>query len=360
MRGSRRRTLGGVGRRESGPLLEMLGLGRAEERLYRALLRVAEASESALVNAAGVPPDQVGDRLARLIELRLAERRPGEPAMYAASPPDVAITALLNERQTDLDRARLAVPELMADYQRGVSVSGPDRLVEVCTGPGIGLRRFRELLATATDELLLFDRVNDPELVGASEVDAAAPMLRRGVRCRSIYEVSSLSLPGRLPHVRRLAAMGEQSRVSRQLPMKLAICDRRVAMLPLATGAGQRTESVVLIEPCELLDALVGLFEAYWQRSTPMATSARSLSVAAAAVDPTPPAAAAEERDDALTTADLELLRLLNLGLKDATIARQLGVSMRTTRRRITAILERLGVTTRFQAGIAAAKRGLL
>jgi hypothetical protein len=39
--------------------------------------------------------------------------------------------------------------------------------------------------------------------------------------------------------------------------------------------------------------------------------------------------------------------------LKDEAIARQLGVSPHTVRRRIAALCTRLGVTTRFQAGLA-------
>jgi DNA-binding NarL/FixJ family response regulator len=54
------------------------------------------------------------------------------------------------------------------------------------------------------------------------------------------------------------------------------------------------------------------------------------------------------------------VLELLQLGMKDETIARQLGVSLRTVRRRIAALMDDLGVDTRFQAGLEAARRGLI
>jgi DNA-binding NarL/FixJ family response regulator len=41
-------------------------------------------------------------------------------------------------------------------------------------------------------------------------------------------------------------------------------------------------------------------------------------------------------------------------------IARQLRLSRRTVTRRIAALLDRLGATTRFQAGVQAATRGWL
>lgn len=54
------------------------------------------------------------------------------------------------------------------------------------------------------------------------------------------------------------------------------------------------------------------------------------------------------------------LLGLLASGLKDEAIARQLGVHVHTARRRITALLARLGAGTRFQAGVQAGRRGWL
>ncbi|HKT05044.1 MAG TPA: helix-turn-helix transcriptional regulator [Rugosimonospora sp.] len=63
---------------------------------------------------------------------------------------------------------------------------------------------------------------------------------------------------------------------------------------------------------------------------------------------------------EGLSAAEHETLRLLGTGLKDEAIARQLGVSMRTARRRISTLLTRLGAVSRFQAGAETARRGLV
>ena len=54
------------------------------------------------------------------------------------------------------------------------------------------------------------------------------------------------------------------------------------------------------------------------------------------------------------------LLAQLADGAKDEQIARKLDVSLRTVRRRIAALMTDLGVDTRFQAGVEAARRGWL
>jgi len=54
------------------------------------------------------------------------------------------------------------------------------------------------------------------------------------------------------------------------------------------------------------------------------------------------------------------ILALLAEGLTDDVIARRLSISMRTYRRRVQALMLKLGATSRFQAGARAAQRGWL
>lgn len=323
-------------------MIESLGLSPAEEAVYRALLREPDSSARQLAERTGLPPARVREGLSRLATLRLAQRNDGRPVRFRPAPPDIAITALLNERQAALDRARLAVPELLAEYQQATAEPLPTSLLEVLTGPRVGYRRFLELLAATSQELLIFDRVRDDESPGATEVEAEAPMLGRGVACRAVYEPAALEVPGRLPHLRRLAELGEQARLAPRLPLKMLICDRKRAMLPLVDAAGN-TESVVLVGPSALLDGLLEIFETYWQRSTPLWSTGRR-----------------EAGGTTLSEDEYEVLQLLAAGLKDEAIARQLGVSMRTARRRISSLTAKFGVGTRFQAGIEAVRHGLL
>ncbi|MFI9273549.1 LuxR C-terminal-related transcriptional regulator [Kitasatospora sp. NPDC052896] len=52
------------------------------------------------------------------------------------------------------------------------------------------------------------------------------------------------------------------------------------------------------------------------------------------------------------------IVRMLAEGAKDETVARRLGISLRTCRRHIAEILEQLGASSRFQAGVRAATLG--
>jgi DNA-binding NarL/FixJ family response regulator len=50
---------------------------------------------------------------------------------------------------------------------------------------------------------------------------------------------------------------------------------------------------------------------------------------------------------------------MLGAGLKDETAARELGLSLRTYRRRVADLMAALGADSRFQAGLRARELGL-
>ena len=61
-----------------------------------------------------------------------------------------------------------------------------------------------------------------------------------------------------------------------------------------------------------------------------------------------------------LEEADLQVLRLLADGLVLEAVAKRLGLSERTVRRRVRSVCDRVGVRTPIQAVVWAARRGLL
>jgi DNA-binding CsgD family transcriptional regulator len=176
-----------------------------------------------------------------------------------------------------------------------------------------------------------------------TETTVTRAWLDRGVDIRSIYCPESMAYPGRFETILKLNALGEQSRLLPSLPLKLHILDQRVAIVPLV---GTMYDSIAVVHASGLLNALVELFQAYWSRAEPLVND-RSQSVLGAS-DSTP------------TQSELLLLHMLQSGLKDQAIARQLGLSTRTATRRIAALMKRLGAQTRFQAGVNASQRGWL
>ena len=247
---------------------------------------------------------------------------------------------LAAKRREELTRTQLSARALLADMVVDEE-RRPDRLVEVVAGRDAVAVRFAQLLKGVQHELLVFDR--PPYVERPDRADSAVrELLRNGVAVRGLYAPESLEVPGALDEARDAAAAGERSRVHPAIPMKLAIADHRLALLPLSVDAV--VNDALIIHPCALLDAVCALFELLWQAAVPVFE-------ASAASEPAAGTLSGEH--DALLTA-------LGAGLKDDAIARQVGASTRTVRRRVAELTEALRARTRFQAGVLAERRGLL
>jgi sugar-specific transcriptional regulator TrmB len=312
-------------------MLEALGVRTDDEGVYRELLSRTQAGVDDLAGALGHEPAAVEASLGRLEELGLVSRFPGQPLRVRAARPDVAVDVLVSRRQEELARAQLAARDLLAEMP-AEERHRPEDMVEVVVGRPAIAARFEQVITSAREELLVFDR--PPYVADSQRSDrSVTSLLREGVAVRGIYAPESLELPGALDAAQDAVRAGEQSRVHPDLPMKLAIGDRRLAILPVS--AAEAVDAALCIRPSALLDALVQFFELLWDQAMPIV---------------------ATDGDGGVS--DRQLAALLASGAKDDVVARHLGASTRTLSRRVAEMMDHLHVRTRFQAGVQAVRRG--
>jgi DNA-binding CsgD family transcriptional regulator len=162
------------------------------------------------------------------------------------------------------------------------------------------------------------------------------------VRCRSIYAASAMDDPVARRIIEGCAQAGEQARLLAEVPMKMKLADHTTAMLPL-TPAG--TAGALVVRAPVIIAALRDYFELLWDRATPVGPS-RSWRPKS------------ERPGNGLTPAQQIVLRLMAEGHHDDAIATRAGISTTSVRRHIKAIMDKLGVDSRFAAGAAAQRRG--
>jgi DNA-binding transcriptional ArsR family regulator/DNA-binding CsgD family transcriptional regulator len=321
--------------------LAALGLSRPDAELYAALVRHPRSPASQIAQHCGVSASQAGRTLSRLASGGLVNRLPGRQPRYVAAPPDVVLGAMINRRESELGAARAMVHDLMELHRETSRFAHPAASVEVVIGSENISRQVDHMHASVQREMRGFDRppyVDAPGHSGAVE----HRRLRDGIKYRVIYDQQALAWPGRMEQdILPSAAQGEQARVRPDLPTKLLMADRRIAIIPISSSE-HVVDFAYVIHPSTLLDALARLFDAEWERAVPLPAAAGR-----PAADPAGPP------QDATA-----LLSLLAAGQTDARIARSLGWSLRTTQRRVHQLMATLNATTRFQAGIAARDRG--
>ncbi|HEY2058233.1 helix-turn-helix domain-containing protein [Amycolatopsis sp. NBC_01480] len=320
--------------------LDALGIPAADARVYTALLGHPRTRAVDLAEQCGLSAQQVARALSRLATGGLASRVPGRPARYLAAPPDIALGGLAAERAAELRGARAAIEDLMEVHREASRFTHPAELVEVVTGAENIDSRVRRLQDGARTQIRGFDRppyVSPP----GGNLGHEHRRLTDGVAYRVIYDREAIALPGRLHgDILISGTHGERSRVRPQLPIKMVLADEQTAVIPISSSP-HVVDAAYIIHASALLDALVTLFEAEWDRAVPLN---EALNPATSGRDPE----------------TSELLALLAAGQTDAGIGRALGWSPRTTQRRVRALMTELNATTRFQAGMNARERGWL
>ena len=186
-----------------------------------------------------------------------------------------------------------------------------------------------ELLASAQDEVITMSTLAGPTF-GPREV-------KHGVRYRAIFPDHARTTPSVGRHLGALSLAGVAVRTIPHVPMNAIVIDGSVAVLPADSTNG----SIAVLRLTSVVVNALELFERIWPDAVPLADSELP------------------DRAD-LSLREQEMLRLLALGATDELVAAHLDISVRTVRRMVAQIMNRLGARSRFQAGVKAADRGWL
>lgn len=315
--------------------LSVLGFDSPAEDLYRSLLRHSPVTVAALAAVARRPREDVLTTVRHFESMGLADLH-GETVVAAA--PDQALRRVVDDEgrrvrgvQEQLDAVRRMLPTLAAEHRVageprgeavGIEVVEHDRIVELV----------QSLTSRSTGDLL-WVRPDQWRIPEGQAVDSwVADLLRSGRKSRVIYPARALEEAPAA--VRRRAELGEHVRLLADVPGRLAVLgDVAILREDLAGGSGR----VLVLRQQALVALARALFEELWQRAL---------------------AVPGLERAGDQSSARRLLLDRLARGVKDEQIARDLGLSLRTVRRRVAEVLEELGASSRFQAGVEAVRRG--
>lgn len=322
-------------------MLEAVGITGTAARVYEELVETDQLSAEQVAERCAISARQAAAELRNIASLGLAFRVGRRPVLYRAIAPDLAISTLIAQREEELRQARATMHQLTAVFQEASRVRHPDTHVEVVHGTQNIARLSVRVHEQTQRQLRGFDRPPYSHEPGTNH-RLEGSRLADGVAYRVIYDSTALAIPGRMTDdIFPSSAAGEQARTRPELPIKMLISDDQFALVPAAVTT-RSIETTFVIHRSPVLDALIALFEAEWARATPIPGASSAPTTSA----PDPETAA--------------LLAMLAAGMTDAAIARSLTWSMRTTQRRMRQLMTDLGVTSRFQAGVAAREKGWL
>lgn len=326
-----------------GIVLEPLGVDEATFAVYHALLSHPDSTPeqiAALVDRSTDEVEELMDKLRRLELLVPTWTNPdGEHAVH----PRVGLTGLAERRRTELNKAlgelreAEASAEIIAEQYNELLTSRSSGDVEVLKGRANASRRIEELALKARDTFWGLVPAHFDDSIPKAERSPDFEHLARGLKMKTVYLQSMTASKQAVEYAATMHKLGGEVRVTPTLPMRLLIFDQEIAIMPM--DPENPTAGAVIHRTPAVVSVALALFDAYWSRATDMF--------------------APDEREETpLTPHESEVLRLLAGGAKDEQVARLLGISLRTARRITANLSERLDAASRFELGVAAAKRG--
>ncbi|MGP3925184.1 MULTISPECIES: LuxR C-terminal-related transcriptional regulator [unclassified Streptomyces] len=327
--------------------------------VYAWVLRQSSASAGEIQETFNVPPDYVENSLRHLADLKLITFLADDRTRLIGISPSKAHVELVAPIEQEISDKRLTLSEIHSRLQRfgdvydAVQRSGLHSETSITTRDREQIQwRLADAAAHCSSKVFLMQsgdigdayplRVAEPFLVS---------LLRRGIDVRLIAPHTARAHTQVRTLLSGIAAAGARVRTSDEPPENLLIFDGSTAFAfapedPKAPQAPEAAEppsapDVTVVYDAAAVEILSRLHAHAWDSGIDFDSSSAGYGEAFGAVQNA-------------------ILGLLATGLKDEVIARRLGMSERTFRRHIAAIMDRLGVQSRFQAGVSAAHVGLV
>ncbi|PCG88039.1 helix-turn-helix transcriptional regulator [Streptomyces sp. WZ.A104] len=279
-----------------------------------------------------------------LMEFALLHPDPDDAEWLRPVPPSAALAQRLHPIEREIQERRRHSVELTESFEPFMAISAQDPPTTHAITVLEGVNRINAALDLATaecrTEVLTVqpgggrseDRLSEALERGMSVVD-------RGVSIRTLYQHTVRHSPGTLAYAERMADTHVEIRTLEELIERLIIFDRTVAFIP---AQDDRQVALELRHP-GLVEYLAKVFEQLWTRAAPLLEEVK--------YDPTPRGISGVQRS---------IAQLLVDGHVDDSIARRLGMNVRTCRAHVAKLSAALGSTSRAQLGYLIARSGIL
>lgn len=319
----------------------LLGLDDHDIAVYRFLLGRPAATITDISGALPEREDQVRASCDRLVSAGLVSTG-REDGMVRVVP--TAVDTVTQRLTADADTwhaqriGQISVlrSELSQTALEQVAKDG-DEYIDVIRNAVAAQLKTTELLAAARRQVLILQGSMRGPAWRRVWTDSCAA-LDRGVEVNAICTPDPD--PDADPELARARDLGAQVRVTADVPATLLVIDHtRAVVRDLAQGIA----GIAIVRGTGVLTTLATLFAGIWRTA-----------------EISYPAGRPGTADHTVDEREFQILRLLSIGMKDESIAKQVGLSVRTVRRTISTVMARLGVTSRFELATLCVRKGWL
>ncbi len=293
-----------------------MGLSPYESKSYLSLLEKDTLTVTEVAKIAGIPRTNAYEALEKLLAKGLCLSRPGNKKKYSASDPILLKDKFLaradhamevemanlskkekefrekhetekkaklldlsnkekkisEENKTAKENINQIIEELKPQNKNSRANVDPLDFIEIIKDSHQIHKKFIQLNDEAKKEVLIFSKppYSGPRKELEEQADRQAKPLRRGIKIRTIYELplNKEEMEWTFNILKEQVERGENARVIKRLPMKMAIFDMKIVLLamkdPISTGTTFTTQ---VVKHTDLAEGLTILFNHIWEQA---------------------------------------------------------------------------------------------
>lgn len=313
------------------------------EDVFGCIVSAPNATRDAIIARSGRPPHEVDEALLALVDLGVVHPSQVVTAGWRAVSPTLAIGRSLGEQERAVarDLQRIAdtrqVLANLGEVYRGADID-QESIIRLVDRDGV-LARISDLVSSVTFEVAAFVTNKPSAAAIAQSRELDDHLLSQGVRLRSLCLDGFRRDRRMLKALEDSVAAGAEIRTVPSLPTRMILFDRTQAVI--ASHPTDPERGALLVSNHSAVTLFADLFEHMWRTADPFPEGVPG---SPGAVD--------------LTVMERQVILMLAQGNKDESIARSTGQSVRTVRRIIATLTDRVGANGRFDLALHAAERG--
>ncbi len=250
-----------------------IGLNLYEAKAYSVLLKSGINSASKISKIGKIPQGRIYNILESLIQKGFCSIIQGSVKKFKAVDPKVVMDSIIQERRKNFEEQEKNIlnvaEQLKKDFESQDDIYSTLDYIHVYTTKPSMINKFNEIVQNCKETHRTFTKPpfatkSDPSILSPIAVDA----IERGVKIKSIYEIEKNNLDSFINWIKHFDSAKEEIRITEKLPLKLAIADNNVVMFTLHNKIDNQSNfTSVVIEHSNITDALIELFDIYWERS---------------------------------------------------------------------------------------------
>ena len=256
--------------------LVKIGLTKTESKVYLNLLKKKSFTSSEISRLSGISRSNTYEILNSLVSKGLCIEILGRVKKYSAANPKTAFNGFLQKFKQNCQQEIEYKSVLLSSVSESLfplyisekDYESPMDYIQVVSEKQRIAEKVKSLERISKDEVLAFTKAPYAMSLNFSGNEEEFINLKRGIKCKSIYEVDEARKLDFLKMIELFANAGEEVRITYELPLKFLIFDERIVMVTLEDMLTSKTRlTTLVVEHSALARFFKSTFDHYWQNA---------------------------------------------------------------------------------------------